>query len=212
MDFMESHTDSNICITNHRTHNRITGKIKECEAYINRNIDIQQAMWGGSHFCNATIMYRTVFLKLHLDLDEFIKRRLSLQDWPAYVILTAYSGIDILPVSTATLGIETVSITRPDTVEKFAKRYKGDKEVCRYLGELFPNKFPFNEQEWNRYIAGRLAAKAFDVCDFKNAKYYCSKNSTGISKLKMFCVKWKWSFYLLCNVKKAYRKVIRNEY
>lgn len=211
MDFMESYNDSNICITNHRIHNRITGKIKECEAYINRNIDIQRAMWGGYHFCNATIMYRADFLKSHLDLDEFIKRRLSLQDWPVYVILTAYTDIDILPVSTATLGIETVSITRPDSVARFAKRIKEDKEVCRYLGELFPDKFPFDEKEWNRYVAGRLVSKAFDVCDFENAKYYCSKNPAGVSKLKLFCAKRKWSLYLFSRVKRVYRTVVRNE-
>ena len=35
LDYMESHTNCNICITNHRTHNRDTGIIKECKAKIN---------------------------------------------------------------------------------------------------------------------------------------------------------------------------------
>lgn len=210
LDYMRSHPECNICITNHRTHNRTTGEIRECKAEIDHS-DIQQNMWGGGRFCNATIMYRADFMKAHLDLDEFVRRRLSLQDWPAWVILTAYTGIDVLPESTATFGIETVSITRPDSVERLAKRYQGDKEVCRYLGELFPDKFPFDEKEWNRYVAGRLVSKAFDVCDFENAKYYCSKKPAGVSKLKLFCAKRKWSFYLFSRVKRAYRTVVRNE-
>lgn len=185
LDYMRAHPECNILITNHRTHNRSTGEIKECKAEIDHT-DIQQSMWGGCRFCNATIMYRADFMKAHLDLDEFIKRRLSLQDWPAWVILTAYTDIDVLPESTATFGIETVSITRPDSVERLAKRYEGDKEVCRYLGELFPDKFPFDDADWELYANGRLCAKAFDVDDFESAKRY-GKNSTSLSPVKRLC-------------------------
>ena len=93
LDYMETHPMSNILITNHRTHNRTTGEILEHQAQIDHS-DIQQSMWGGCSFCNATIMYRADFMKAHLDLDEFIRRRLSLQDWPAWVVLTAYTDID----------------------------------------------------------------------------------------------------------------------
>lgn len=203
LDYMESHPDCNICITNHRVHNRTTGEIRECEAQFDRNIDIQKAMWGGGRFCNATIMYRADFMKSHLDLDEFIRRRLSLQDWPAWVILTAYTGIDVLPVSTATFGVETVSITRPDSVERLAKRYKGDKEVYRYLCDLFPEKFPFDEVGWERYVAGRLMSKAFDLRDFANARYYGCKRPVGVSRLKRFCSKNRILFWIFVGLKQC---------
>lgn len=199
LDYMEIHPMSNILITNHRTHNRTTGEIIEHQAYIDHS-NIQQSMWGGCSFCNATIMYRADFMKAHLDLDEFIIRRLSLQDWPAWVILTAYTDIDELPVSTATFGIETVSITRPDSVEHLAKRYKGDKEVCRYLGELFPDKFPFSEREWDLYVNGRLMSKAFDLKQFELAKQY-GKECVGVSKLKRLCSQNKALFYLFTRLK-----------
>lgn len=185
LDFMESHPESNICITNHREYNRTTGEIKECKADID-HIDVQQSMWGKSYFCNATIMYRADFLKAHLDLDEFIKRRFTLQDWPAWVILGAYTDIDELPDSTATWCLETTSITRPDSVARLARRMAGDKEVCRYLGELFPEKFPFDEHEWDLYANGRLCAKAFDVGDFASAKKY-GRECNGISLVKKIC-------------------------
>jgi len=194
LDYMRAHPECNILITNHRTHNRSTGEIKECKAEIDHT-DIQQCMWGGGHFCNATIMYRADFMKAHLDLDEFIRRRLSLQDWPTWVILTAYTDIDVLPESTATFGIETVSITRPDSVERLAKRYEGDKEVCRYLGELFPEKFPFTDEMWDNYAAGRLCTKAFDVDDFESAKRY-GKECATLSPIKRLCSQHKVLFKL----------------
>lgn len=206
LDYMESHPESNVLITNHRTHNRVTGEIKECKAYINRDVDVQRAMWDGGRFCNATIMYRSDFIKEHLDLDEFIRRRLSLQDWPAWVILAAYSDFDVLPISTATFGIETTSITRPDSVERLAKRYEKDREVCRYLGELFPNKFPYSDEMWGKYANGRLAAKAFDLKQFENAKKY-SKNSTGLSFVKYVCAQNKMLFRLFIALRSLKNKL-----
>ncbi len=196
LEYMENRTDCNVCITNYRTHNCATGKFKEEKARIAENKDVQQAMWCGGRICNATIMYRADFLKTHIDLEEFIRRRLSLQDWPTWVILAAYTKFDILPVSTATVGIETVSITRPESVTQLARRYDSDKDVCRYLGELFPDKFPFDEHEWDRYVAGRLLATAYVVGDFESAKYYCQKYPSGVSKLKTYCAKLKWTFLL----------------
>lgn len=208
LDYMESHPECNILITNHRTHNRSTGEIRECKAEIDHT-DIQQSMWGGCHFCNATIMYRADFMKAHLDLDEFIKRRLSLQDWPAWVILTAYTDIDVLQESTATFGIETVSITRPDSVERLAKRYKGDKEVYRYLGELFPEKFPFSEEDWDRYANGRLCAKAFDLGQFELAKQY-GRHCSGISLIKRLCSQNERLFHLFIKLR-TYKRNIKSQ-
>lgn len=194
LDYMESHSECNICITNHRTHNRTTGEIKEVQVHLNHE-HLQDQMWNGGRFCNATIMYRADFMKAHLDLDEFIKRRFTLQDWPAWVILTAYTDIDLLPESTATFGIETVSITRPDSVERFAKRLAGDKEVCRYLGELFPEKFLYTDEMWDNYTNNRLTAKAFDVGDFEAAKKY-GRLYVGDSRLKRLCSQYRVLFEL----------------
>lgn len=185
LNYMESHPESNVLITNHRKHNRDTGIITEEVAYINHDISLQDAMWGSFTICNATIMYRADFLKAHLDLDEFINRRLSLQDWPAWVILAAYTDFDILPISTATFGIETVSITRPDTYERLEKRYQGDAKVYEYLCELFPEKFPFSKDGWDQYTYDRLLALAYKKKDFWGAKKYggLCKNKT----LKVIC-------------------------
>ena len=202
LDYMESHPESNICITNHRTHNRTTGEIKECEAYFDRSVDIQTAMWHSGNFCNATIMYRADFMKKHLDLDEFIKRRFTLQDWPTWVILAAYTDVDVLPISTATWCVETVSITRPDTVERYAKRLDGDKEVTRYLGELFPEKFPYTDEMWDRYAAGRLVAKAYDVNDYASARHYVKQNPAGLSRMKKICAHTWVTFQLFRTMKR----------
>jgi glycosyltransferase involved in cell wall biosynthesis len=206
LDYMESHPDCNVLITNHRCHNRDTGVITEEVAKIDRTIPLQKAMWGGSSFCNATIMYRADFMKAHLDLDEFINHRLSLQDWPAWVILAAYTDFDVLPVSTATFGIETVSITRPDTYERLERRYKGDAIVYEYLCELFPEKFPFDKEGWEKYANSQLLALAYRKVDYKGAKKYAKL--TGGKSLKVLCAKCCITFYLFVWLKK-FKKTMR---
>lgn len=186
LDYMRSHPQCNICVTNHRTLNRKTGEIHEYNAEID-HADIQRAMFGRNRFSNATIMYRASFMKEHLDLDEFIRRRFSLQDWPTWVILTAYTDIDVLPVSTATMGVETASLTRPESIEDLAKRLEADVAICRYFGELFPEMFPFTEPDKDDpWINGRLMAKAFELNDYKAAKKY-GKKSTGVGRIKRLC-------------------------
>jgi hypothetical protein len=113
--------------------------------------------------------------------------------------LAAYTDFDVLPVSTATFGIETVSITRPDTYERLEKRYQGDAKVYEYLCELFPDKFPFSEEEWEQYTYDRLLALAYKKNDFYGAKKYgelCKKKT-----VKVVCSQSKLLFNLFLMLK-----------
>lgn len=191
LDFMEAHPESNVLFTDYRYQHRDTGVVIERTAYISKDRPMQDVIWGDSKtvMSNATVMYRADFLKKHLNLDEWIEWRPSLQDWNAWVILAAYTDFDILHESTATICIDNTSITRPQSVEKLAQRYEKDKHVCRYLGMLFPDKFPYNEDEWNRYAYGRCLLKAYHLGDYKSAKKYAGLNPTGVSTLRVICAK-----------------------
>ena len=204
LDFMEAHPESNVLFTDYRYQHRDTGEIEYVVSYINKDRLLQDVIWGDSTkvMSNATVMYRTDFLKKHLNLDEWIEWEPSLQDWNAWVILAAYTDFDILHESTATICIDNTSITRPQSVEKLAQRYEKDKHVCRYLGMLFPDKFPYNEDEWNRYAAGKLLLKAYHLNDWANARKYVKKNPIGVSKVRVICAKNKLLFKLFCLVKK----------
>ena len=207
LEYMENHPAANVLFTDYRDQFRDTGRTVEKKSYIEPNNDLQKVVWGSkkSGWSNATAMYRADFMKSHIDFETWNSRHFTLQDWNAWVILAAYTNFDILNVSTATMCIENVSITRPDSVESYARRLHGDIDVCRYLGELFPGKFPFDEEDWESYANGRLMAKAFDVNDFENAYKYYLQPHCGISKLKCFCASHKWAFRIFCWNRAFYR-------
>ena len=186
-DYMESHPDENVIITNHRNHNRDTGVITEELAWIDRSVTLQQAFFQGKQrFCNATIMYRAEFLRKHLNLDDFIKYQFTLQDWNTWIILSAYTDFTILPVSTATFGIETESIIRPATYEKIQERFRKEKECYQYVCNLFPNDLPFDERGYDTYVYGILLNLAYKKRDYKSARQYSGDlNNLGASNLKI---------------------------
>ena len=97
-------------------------------------------------------------------------------------------------MSTATFGIETVSITRPDTYERLEKRYQGDALVYQYLCELFPEVFPFDKDGWDRYAYGQLMNLAYRKKDYAGARKYATLSQSHSFKAR--CTKTKLSFYL----------------
>ncbi len=202
LDYMESHPDSNVLITDHRTHNRNTGEIKEHKAYIDRSLPIQQAFFHGKErFCNATIMYRADFLKDHLPLDDFIKYQFTLQDWTAWIILSAYTDFDILEVSTATFGVETTSITRPDSLEKLQERMDKEIECYKYCCSMFPETLPFDERGWYSYVDSLLLSLSYKLKDYKHAHYYAEKLLGRSSNKKVFFARNRFLFFAYCLLK-----------
>ena len=187
VDFMESHPLENVLITNHRTHHRDTGVITEEEAWIDRSLPLQQAFFKGrERFCNATIMYKADFLFEHLNLDDFIKYQFTLQDWNTWIILSAYTDFHILPVSTATFGIETESITRPKTYESIINRFSKEKECYKYVCNLFPDELLFDERSWDSYVKGILLNLAYKKRDYSSARQYSDTLiKLGASNLKI---------------------------
>ncbi len=202
VEYMREHPDCGMVITHHRTHNRKTGKIEECKAYIKRDMPLQQALFKGhTAFCNATIMYRKSLIDAHLNLDDFIAHQFTLQDWNTWIILSAYSPMDIIDVSTATFGIETISITRPESYESLISRFNKELDCYKYVCGLFPKELIFNQADWDSHVNNLLFSMAFRKGDFARAKEY-GANRTNKTGIKYLCSQNRVLFYLFCWSKK----------
>ena len=207
LDYMEGHPESNVLITDHRTHNRNTGEIKECRAYSDRSVSLQEAIDSGrTSYCNATIMYRADFMKEHLPLDDFIRYHFYLQDWTAWMILSGYTDFDIIEVSTATFGIETVSITRPVEYEKMQERLDKEFFGYKYVHDMFPD-LKWDEPGWYSYADAMMLNLAYRKRDYKKAKEYANKSK--IQSAKVLCAKTWLSFWMYCFMNTIKSKIMR---
>lgn len=209
LDYMTSHLQTNVLFTGYRTHNRKTGRIKEYKTYINREIPLQQAFWAGDFkVCNASIMYRADFLKRYLPLDDFISYHFSLQDWPTWIILSAYTDFDVIEESTTTFGIDTTSITRPKSVKVLKCRMDKDLKCYKYCCNMFPQMKKYVKTEWNTYENKVLLAASYRTNDFENAHYY-----SGLLRdkrtIKILAAKSRITFFIYSSMLKM-KRIIYN--
>jgi hypothetical protein len=160
---------------------------------------------GHTSYCNATIMYRADFMKKYLPLDDFIQYHFFLQDWTAWIILAGYTDFDIIEDSTATFGIETVSITRPMEYEKLQERLDKEYFGYKYVHDMFPN-LRWDEPGWYTYVNSMMMNLAFKRGDYKKARQFAKKS--GERSLKVLCAQSWLTFQMFRFLKSIKCKVV----
>jgi glycosyltransferase involved in cell wall biosynthesis len=212
VDFLEANMEYGVCHTNYRNHNRETGKIIEIVVSNDTfDLSLQKAIFSGKfRCCNATMMYRKELIDKYLNLDDYIHFQFTLQDWNTWIILAKYTRFYCLPVSTATFGIETESITRPKEYDKVIQRFKKEKECYKYVCDKFPEDLPFDEQGYDAYVHHVLLGLAYKKQDFPSARKYASLlSAVGNTNLKVKCSTTIFSFYsyyLALKIKSIFQK------
>jgi len=206
VDFMEANIQYGAIHTDYRKHNRKTGEITNLTAKnsIKLNEPLQDSIMNGNfQCCNATVMYRKELLVRYVNLEDYVKYQFTLQDWNTWMILSNYTEFYCMPVSTATFGIDSESITRPASFENLELRFNKEKECYRYICEMFPEKFPFIDSDYETYAKNSLLSLAYKRKDFKKAKQYgiiLKKNT-----LKIRCSQNRLLFWLFIVLKKLIR-------
>ncbi len=204
VDFLEAHPEYGVCHTDFRKHNRKTGIITEetAENTILPNENLQDSiMRGNFKCCNATVMYKKSLLGKYVNFDDFINRRFTLQDWNTWMILSKYVPFYCMHISTATFGIETQSITRPDNFDKLESRLNEERDCYKYICDLFPDKYPYIKEDYDEYAYNVLLNMAYRQKCYKKAKEYGAKLTKKSIKV-LFSRNW-LLFYVLCFFKKT---------
>lgn len=170
VDFMKNNQQCGVLHTDYRVFNRDSKKIVEKKAFITSiGTSLSHSLFS-SHFalCNATFMYRKNVIDKYLKLNDYIACRFTLQDWNTWVILAQHTEFCHIPVSTATFGVETESITRPATYEQMEKRLSKERDCYKYVCDECG--FEYKESDYTIYINKVLLNLAFQKNDYNKAK------------------------------------------
>ena len=200
VDFLETNLEYGVVHTDFRNHNRITGKIQEVKVSDKELIKpLQLTIFTGKYqFCNATMMYRKELIDKYIHLEDYIKHQFTLQDWNTWVILAKYTEFYCLPLSTATFGVETDSITRPATYDKIISRFNKEKECYRYVCGLFPTELIYNENAYDIYVNSVLLNLAYKRAEYKQVRKIAKiMYGLGDNSLRTSCSKCYLGFLLL---------------
>ena len=216
LDFMEKYPCVDLCHTDFRTQNRISGVVKEqfCKSVAFEGEDQQKAIMTG-HFgcCNATVMYRMTSLKKYLPIDDMISHHFTLQDFPVWMILAAHSSFSEIHVSTATWNMETGSITRPKSCQALKDRMEKERDCFKYICDMFPDKFSYVKEDYDDLCNARYMAFAYKCRNYTEAKYYAKQLGNYITKLdkrkkSMAMHRLTFYTYILCGNLRHWVKVL----
>ena len=176
INFMEENPQYGLCHTDYRTHNRKTGKIREYVGEIggegNEEIQAQSIMYHRFSCCNASVMYHKSVLLQYINLDDYINFHFSLQDWNTWMLIAPFTKFRCLHISTATFGIETQSITRPQNIDKMNEKWKKQKACYQYICKKLPQVYPYNENEYDQLEYASCLDYAYAKMDYRIAKKY----------------------------------------
>lgn len=214
LDYMESHPEANVLFTDFQILYGKTGKIEEGHLYpyYETKEELQKDIWLGkckNRYHTNTMFLRTEFMRENIPLQDFIDRRLPVQDWPFYMLLAERTNFDILQISTATIFIQGESYTYQKTFDDMEKRLWRDSENVKYLYDKLPHLGLFDEQNYTSCVSDRLLSFAYTVNNYKKAHYYAQR--TSVPGLKRRLAKTWITFKLYVWASKLKRIVRRVE-
>lgn len=217
VDYLESHPDYGLIYTDYDKLNihtcRITRNyLKTSHKKIYEGAGLITAFFKGQvPSLTLTIMFRKDLFDKYVPVDDYIKHRFPLEDWPTWLILSKYTKIGYLPISTGTYRYGHESITNPLYFEKIQKRIDSEKIMYRYLCHMFPEDLYYSETGYDLYINGILLNHAYKNSDYTEAKKYSSQiKELGLENLKTKMTRNRIYFYIFAFAKKIRERFQRD--
>lgn len=195
VDYMEAHPECYVLHTDFDEYDNKTGKtrhnIKKASGKEVPEGRIQKELFSGKvPICWPTSCIRRVAFEKYMPLEKFIENGVVGEDYPTWVILSAYGEVNFLPVSTVTYRVGNVSVTREVNYDRIIARREGDKNTLRMLYEMFPNLGTYHEDEYfDRFYSHQLLLAAYRGNDYKSAKKFAKEDRMPNWRTRMACTR-----------------------
>lgn len=177
-DYLDSHPDYGLVYTEYDRLNTQTNKtfkswIKRSGLYPFQGSELSQFFGAGKVPALAlTVMFRKSLYDKYVPTEDYIKYKFPIEDWPTWIILSRYTSIGYLPISTATYRFGGESLSNPLSYTKILEKYSNEKIMYQYLCVLFPSDFHLYENEWEIKVNRILLNLAYKKADYPAAKDY----------------------------------------
>lgn len=182
VDYMEAHPE---CLTLHSdydVYNDKTGKTLHChnkskgvavkEGRIQKEIFLGMVPISWPSCC-----IRREAFERYMPLEKFIEIGVVAEDYPTWVILSAYGNLNYMPVSTVTYRIGNESVTRDVNYNRILKRKEGDKNMVKLLYSMFPNLGVYHEDEYfEKLYSHQLLLAAYRNNDYESARKFAKED------------------------------------
>lgn len=193
VDYMEAHPECVICHTDCDVLWEDTGVIIP-----NRNKGInppqgriqKEILANGGPITAVTQCIRRDMFEKYIPTDKFIELKFAREDWPTWLILSAYGNVDYIPISTCTYRKGQVSISHMKNYDAIRSRYRQDNIMLKYIYTLFPEWGKYEaESYWNTYVYHDLLLAAYENNDYKSAHKF-AKHDLKNTMVKRMAKSW----------------------
>lgn len=213
VEYMETHPECGVLHTDYDELNVYTNKyihsyVKRQKKQIRQGYVQSEIFKGLLLICSSTVCIRKEIFDQYIPVDQYIDLKFTIEDWPTWIILSKYSKVNYLPISTATYRVGHSSLSNPGTYDEIKKRFERERLMYKYLCNLFPEDLHYVEKDYDRYINQVLIGLAFKKNDFKSAKEFGRFLITqGDTSFKVKCsLNFMW-FYAYCMLKKIVYRI-----
>ena len=206
--FFEDQPDYGLLYTDYNLLNLKTGKainsfLKSTKTAIYEGHGLIGSFFAGKvPVLTLTVMFRKELFDKYIPADDFITYRFPLEDWPTWLILSKYTRIGYMDISTGTYRYGQESISHTTRYEKIKERFAREKPMYRYLCEMFPEDISYDEKGYESYVKSVLLNLAYQKSDYSAAKKYAGQMSElGYKNFKSACAKYWVTFKLFVLIK-----------
>ena len=167
LDFLKQHQDFGLVHT--QLHLLVGDKL----VYNRRNTVVQGDVFQYiglpiAAIGNCTCMFRTELLN-YCHLDDFITNQFMSVDYVMYAIFAKYTKFGFLDEFTAVWRRGHSSVSNTNNVEKQIAYLQNDDRMWKYLGQLFPEQFYYDQESALNYHNSRCFQIAFKARDYNRA-------------------------------------------
>jgi len=159
---------------------------------------------GGVYAMPLSLLFKAELLQF-IDLDEFIRRKFSVEDVPMQAIMSKHTKFGHIPDLCVVYRVYNSSQTFINfNHPRYLYYHQGLVEIRRYLDELFPGEVEYSEQWAHDYMVYRRFLMAVYNFDYKiarkelqNIQKISSKEQKAIQRTKT-----RLGFYIFALVKR----------
>lgn len=172
---------------------------------------VQNEIFNGALTIVApTACIRKELFDKYIPIETYLKLSFPIEDWPTWVILSKYSKINYLPISTVTYRKGHESLSNLKSYEKLIEKFAKEKVMYKHLFNKYIDELRFDEQGYDAYVNHVLLGLAYKKLDFPSARKYGSRlSAVGNTNFKVKCSTTIFTFYsygLALKIKAAFKK------
>lgn len=168
--------------------------------------------WAGTDetaVANCTAFFRTELLSL-CKLDDFISYGFKSVDYTMYIIFMKHTKFFFMDDFTAVWRRGHSSVSGGGDIEKQIRYLENGIQQWKYLATLFPDRYPYSEENGNEFRARNTMKIAYRYGDFERAKSAVLngvKPNTTMESIQKFCARYPLTFKILYTLR--YKKKLR---